>query len=136
MMSMERLRISCATDTETRRFRENLQNALNEQFDVHFVSIDRSQKSAIRRQTPDLIFVDCDLMNDEQLGELRGFLNMTVKHFSETPVILRAPTGEPEMRTALEAICPENVLGVIGTDRAYEYIASDVRRMLELKKSS
>jgi len=133
---MERLRISCATDTETRRFRENLQNALNEQFDVHFVSIDRSQKTAIRKQTPDLIFVDCELMNNEQLGELRGFFNMTVKHFPKTPIILRAPTGEPEMRTALEAICPDSVLGFISTERAYEHIASDVRRMLELKKSS
>jgi len=130
---MERLRVACASDTETKRLRTNLEEALKGQFDVRFVSIDRTQKSVIQKQSPDFIFADCDLMNDAQLGDLRGFLVMTAKHFPQTPVILRAPIQERETREALEALCPDNVLGFISTGRAYEHISSDCRRMLQNK---
>lgn len=131
---MEKLRLTCAADTETVCLRKHLADMLEDNFEIHFSSIDRSQRQVLEKHKPDVVFIDCEMMNQEQRGDLSGFLRMLNKHFPQIPVIIRAPTSALEQRMQLEEISTPNVLGFINTDRAYEYIPKDVERIIGFGK--
>ena len=106
---MEKLRLACATDPQTFLLRSKVAGALGKNFEIFYSSIDRSQKKVLKSHNPDAIFIDCEMINQEQCAELKGFLRMINKHFPRTKVIIRAPIIDLKNRNYLKEISPKNV---------------------------
>src|SRR4030067_2407216 len=98
-MTQERMRIACASGTDTFRMKPHVVAAVEADFDVFSVTVDRSQKQVLKLHRPDAIFIDYDPENTEQKGEFTGFMRMLTTHFPDIPVIIRTPVEDSKYRT-------------------------------------
>lgn len=127
---MERIRTVIASDRGKAYLGSRLQRELGESgnFEV-FLSREKIARvrGEIKPKQPDLVLVAASLRTDEEIKELRGFVEKVRKHLPQTKIVIHAPLLSYSQR---EEVLQAGANGWIDDRQGYELLGQTLQEIL------